>query len=82
MRYHGGKGDAPRPIKDKEQFEKNWDAIFGKKEEKICVFCKKPYEDWGTHSCQEMEDFRREGENRYLEDRARRMGGDDGWRGD
>ena len=29
-----GKGDAPRPIKDKEQFEKNWDAIFKKKEEK------------------------------------------------
>ena len=27
-----GKGDAPRPIKDKEQFEKNWDAIFKKKE--------------------------------------------------
>lgn len=23
-----GKGDTPRPIKDKEQFDKNWDAIF------------------------------------------------------
>ena len=34
--HDGGKGDAPRPINDKEQFEKNWDAIFNKKEEK-CV---------------------------------------------
>ena len=28
----GGKGDAPRPIKDKDQFDKNWDAIFKKLE--------------------------------------------------
>ena len=29
-----GKGDMPRPIGiDKEQFEKNWDAIFNKKPE-------------------------------------------------
>lgn len=34
--HDGGKGDAPRPINDKEQFEKNWDAIFNKKEEK-CI---------------------------------------------
>lgn len=26
-----GKGDKPRPIKDMEQFEANWDAIFKKK---------------------------------------------------
>jgi hypothetical protein len=26
----GGKGDTPRPIKDKEQFDKNWDSIFNK----------------------------------------------------
>lgn len=26
----GGKGDAPRPIKNREQFENNWDAIFKK----------------------------------------------------
>ena len=25
----GGKGSKPRPILDKESFEKNWDAIFG-----------------------------------------------------
>ena len=24
----GGKGDKPRPITDREQFESNWDAIF------------------------------------------------------
>ena len=24
-----GKGSKPRPIKDKAQFDKNWDAIFG-----------------------------------------------------
>jgi hypothetical protein len=28
-----GKGDAPRPVKDWEQFEKNFDAIFGKKKQ-------------------------------------------------
>ena len=26
----GGKGDKPRPIKDREQFDKNWDEIFKK----------------------------------------------------
>lgn len=30
----GGKGDRQRPIENKEAFEKNWDAIFGKKEKK------------------------------------------------
>jgi hypothetical protein len=30
MSRDGGKGDTPRPIKDKEQFDKNWDAIFNK----------------------------------------------------
>ena len=24
----GGKGDAPRPINNREQFENNWDNIF------------------------------------------------------
>ena len=24
----GGKGDKPRPIKDRKQYEDNWDAIF------------------------------------------------------
>ena len=27
----GGKGDKPRPIPDRDKFEKNWDAIFNKK---------------------------------------------------
>jgi len=31
----GGKGDRPRPLGvDMEQFDKSWDSIFGKKEEK------------------------------------------------
>lgn len=34
--HDGGKGDAPRPIQDREQFDKNWDAIFNKKPEK-CI---------------------------------------------
>lgn len=25
-----GKGDTPRPIQDREKFDNNWDAIFGK----------------------------------------------------
>jgi hypothetical protein len=29
-----GKGDAPRPITDRKNFENNWDSIFGKKEKK------------------------------------------------
>lgn len=30
---HGGKGDSSRPMSiSKEQFDANWDAIFGKKE--------------------------------------------------
>ena len=28
----GGKGDIPRPIKDREKFESNWDSIFKKKD--------------------------------------------------
>lgn len=29
-----GKGDTPRPIKDREKFDNNWDSIFGKKKSK------------------------------------------------
>lgn len=29
-----GKGSAPRPIPDRESYERNWDAIFGKKQER------------------------------------------------
>jgi len=33
MTHDGGKGDAPRPLSiPKEQFDKNFEAIFGKKE--------------------------------------------------
>ena len=28
----GGKGDTPRPITDRKQYESNWDMIFRKKE--------------------------------------------------
>lgn len=33
-RHDGGKGDTPRPIPNREQFEKNFDLIFGRKEKK------------------------------------------------
>jgi hypothetical protein len=29
-----GKGDAPRPINNRKNFENNWDSIFGKKNNK------------------------------------------------
>ena len=32
-----GKGDTPRPIKDREKFDSNWDAIFGKKKKPCCA---------------------------------------------
>jgi len=41
-----GKGDTPRPIKDREKFDSNWDAIFGNKKEepKLCKPVCKPSE--------------------------------------
>ena len=30
-KWHGGKGSKPRPIKNQEQFEENWNKIFGRK---------------------------------------------------
>ena len=33
-KWHGGKGSNPRPIRDRKQFEDNWDKIFSKKSEK------------------------------------------------
>lgn len=33
--HDGGKGDAPRPISNKDQFDKNWDEIFNKTKEEI-----------------------------------------------
>ena len=32
--WSGGKGSKPRPIEDQEQFENNWDRIFGSKEKR------------------------------------------------
>lgn len=33
--HHGGKGSSGRPMEvSKEQFEDNWDRIFGKKDDK------------------------------------------------
>lgn len=31
----GGKGDKPRPMPNREQFEKNFETIFGKKKKAI-----------------------------------------------
>ena len=29
-KWHGGKGDRPRPINNRKQFDENWKLIFGK----------------------------------------------------
>lgn len=74
---HGGKGYLQRPQGvDDETMTNNWDAIFGVR----CSFCRNRHP--ADEFCQAREDFRQEGELRYLADRAKRMGGDDGWRGD
>jgi hypothetical protein len=56
MRRDGGKGDKPRPFTDKEQFDKNWDAIFKKKPEEqwdpyeyLCPNCVNPWKCNGPH---------------------------------
>ena len=36
--HDGGKGDAPRPIQNKDQFDKNWDEIFNKPKKKDIEF--------------------------------------------
>lgn len=33
-KHDGGKGDTPRPMPNRDQFEKNFELIFGKKEKK------------------------------------------------
>jgi len=33
MNNYGGKGSSPRPISNKEQFDKNWNLIFGEKKD-------------------------------------------------
>lgn len=32
-KWHGGKGSKPRPVKDRTKFDKEWDRIFGDKEQ-------------------------------------------------
>jgi len=41
---HGGKGDRPRVIEDRSQYESNWDKIFGNKED----YLHHDYEDTST----------------------------------
>lgn len=73
----GGKGDRQRPLGiPEEAFADNWDSIFGSK----CVFCNRRH--LSNIECEEKTRFLAEGEARYQSDRAKRMGGDDGWRGD
>jgi hypothetical protein len=43
MNPQNGKGSAPRPFSDRDQYEKNLEAIFGKKERPRPVF--DPIED-------------------------------------
>jgi hypothetical protein len=38
MNPTNGKGSSPRPMKDRDQFEANHEAIFGKKEKPRPVF--------------------------------------------
>ena len=33
--WHGGKGSSARPMKDRKQFEDNWDRIFNRTTGKI-----------------------------------------------
>ena len=42
----GGKGDRQRPIKDKEQFDKNWDSIFKKESDELEDYQKQAEELW------------------------------------
>ena len=41
---HGGKGDRPRVIEDRSQYESNWELAFGKKED----YLHHDYEDTST----------------------------------
>jgi hypothetical protein len=42
----GGKGDKQRPIKDKEQFDKNWDTIFKKEKDELKDYINQAQELW------------------------------------
>jgi len=52
MKSENGKGSKPRPMNDRDQFEANFDAIFGKKERPRQAF--EPLKDEpnaGTPNC-------------------------------
>jgi|GEM_PF-2088047 len=59
----GGKGDKQRPLSvPKEQFENNWDAIFGNKKEEwdpyeyLCPNCVSPWKCNGPHIQEENDE--------------------------
>lgn len=43
-----GKGSSPRPIPNRDQYEANFDKIFGKKKEPEYVKCEKCGNFWET----------------------------------
>ena len=85
MTSNGGKGSAPRPFSDYQQFEKNWDQIF-KKEHKVSGVPYKvglddallKHEPCSGHAFQADEDMiaTLEQENKYLRARIERLEGE------
>lgn len=74
-----------RPPLDKEKFESNWDAIFGKKEKKETWHCKWCDQDASTtewHACPNQEDAIKASELRYHDHRMKTLGWTDNWTGD
>ena len=61
----GGKGSAPRPIPDREAYESNWDAIFGKKATWDCQWCKQSVPNDVSHNCPNWLDMVNESEARF-----------------
>jgi hypothetical protein len=37
MTRDGGKGDTPRPIKDRKEYSENWDRIFREKDGSLTI---------------------------------------------
>jgi hypothetical protein len=51
-----GKGSTPRPIPDREQYARNWDAIrWGTLDEAYCGESDSELEPAGKHQCLECE---------------------------